>query len=111
MNYAPHCAKVFFRHIGSLVQQHHVTELNLLDHQALQVILLNILFRQCLPAIEFILHSESIDYRHYAVQTRNVILGIWRDQVRHHINSLRDRGRLANPACLDDYVIEFSGNA
>ena len=59
-------------------------------------------------ASEFVTHAESIDNCHYAVELRSAVA--CKRAVCHvgnRTDGLGDRGRLADPACLNDYVVKL----
>ena len=94
-------------HVGSLVQQYHVAELDLLYHEVLDVIVLKVLFLQVVAASELALQSHCIDNRRDAVQSYLAVLGVFRVEVRHRADCLRDRRRLADSACLYHDVVKL----
>ena len=107
MDDALHAAELLGRDFGGLVEQDDVAELDLLDHQVLDVLFVYVLPLQGLAAIEFVLHPQGVHDRHDAVQRRDGRAGIGRaGQLFVGVDRLGDRGRLADAAGLDRDVVE-----
>ena len=111
LHYAADPAKLLGLHLGRLVQKHDVAELDLLDHKILKVILLQIVLLESVPAGELTLHPQSVHNGDYAIEFRNIRLGIFRNKLREGADGLCDRGGLAYSTRLDDDVVELAGAA
>ena len=92
-------------HFCSLVEQDDVTELDLLDHQCLEVFLFRHIVRQSIAPIELIPQTQRVHHSADTVQHRQPVLGKLRHHLRVTAERLRDRCRFANSRSLDDDVV------
>ena len=94
------------RHLGSLVQQDGVAELNLLDDQILNILLVDVGAQQVVAALELVAHTQGIDHRNHAVELQIAVLDILGTQLGDADNGLGNGTGLADAAGLDDDIVE-----
>ena len=102
-------AQLFGSHIGRLVQEHDVAELNLLYHQALQVVLADVLFLQGAAAFELVAHAEGVHHGGDAVHVRDAVFHGLGSQGRHGADGLGNGGGLADAAGFNHNIVELAG--
>ena len=93
-------------HVGSLVEQYDVAELNLLNDEVLNVILFEILLQQVVSASEFILQPECIHHGDDTVESRVAFRRHLGSHLRNGADGLCDGSRFADTAGLNDDVVE-----
>ena len=92
---------------GGLVEQNDIAELDLLNHEILNILFSNIPLGQVLAARELILHAKCVHYGDYTVQTGHSIHYILHAHLRHGAYGLGNRLRLAYSAGFDYYIVEL----
>ena len=90
-----------------LVEDQRGAEFNLLDEQALDVVLVDILCQQVATAVELVVHAGTIDHGHDVVECE-LGLAAHLGLVAEARDGVGDGDRLANTRCLDDDVIEVA---
>ncbi len=93
-------------HLRSLVEQDEVTELYLLDDEVLDVLIVNLLFRQAVATGELALQAQAVHHRADTVEARHAVLRILSAHAPHRADGARDRFRLADAAGLYHDVVE-----
>ena len=93
-------------HLGSLVEQHDVTELNLLNHQVLDILFVDVRTGEQCTTLKLVAHTQGIYHRDYAVQTGIAVLCQFRIHRGDRADGLCDRTRFADAAGLDDDIVE-----
>ena len=97
-----------FGDFGSLVQQDDIAELNLLNHEALEVVLLQGFTHEVLATGELILQAKGIHHGDDAVEAGEAILIVFIAHAGIGAKCLGDRLRLADATGLDDDVVELT---
>ena len=92
-------------HLGGFVQQHHVAELYLLYHQALQVFIVDVGATESIAAGKLALHAKGVNYCDYAVQFG--IDELLRAKLRNAAYGLCNGTGLADAAGFDNDVVEL----
>ena len=90
-----------------LVEDQRGAELDLLDEQAFDVVLVDILGQQVATAVELVVHAGAVDHGHDVVE-RKLRLAAHLGLVAEARDGVGDGDRLANARCLDDDVIEVA---
>ena len=93
---------------GYFVEQDDVAELYLLDHQILDVLLVDIVAGQCIAAFELVAETEGIDYSRDAVQIDVLACLELAAHLRQCTDGLGYRFGFADAAGLDHDVIELA---
>ena len=93
-------------HLGCLVQQDDVAELDLLDDEILQVVLVEPRIQQGTAAAELVLHAQGIYDGDNAVQHRDAGIAVLLAHRRDAADGLRDGSRFADAAGFDDDVVK-----
>lgn len=106
-DYLLHSSEFFWRNLISLVEQDDVAELNLLYYEILYVILLNVLTEEIETATKLILHAESINHGHNAIESRHTVLAVFLFHHRDGADGLCYRCRFADAACLNDDIVKL----
>ena len=94
-------------HLGSLVEEDDITELNLLDNEVLDVLLVALGSEKRLSAAELVLHAQGIHHGNDAVELWRAALVVLRSHGRYAADGLGYWSRLADTACLNDYIVEL----
>ena len=94
-------------HLCSLVQQHDIAELNLLNHKVLDVLIVDVGSQQVVARTEFVLHAQGVNHCHDTVEHRVAVLHVFLTQLRDGADGLGDRGRLADAARLNHDIVEL----
>ena len=95
------------RNLGRLVQEDDVAELHLLDDEALEVVLADVLLLERAAALELVPHPQGVHDGDDAVQVGEGLMDILGAEHRQGADGLGDGRRLADAAGLDDDVVEF----
>ena len=103
LTYAP---QFLGSHLGGLVQQHDVAELNLLDDEVFDVFLVNIRARKQLSALELIAHTQGINHGDDAVEPRQTAAGEVHAHRRDGADGLGDGAWLTDAAGLYHDIVE-----
>ena len=93
-------------HLRSLVEQHDVAELNLLDEEVLDVFFLNVAALEVFATGKLALHPQCVDHCDNAVEAWNAMLDVLLAHVGNGADGLRDGLGLAYSARLDDDVVK-----
>ena len=107
-NYLLYLSELRRTHLRRLVKKNDVTELYLLDDEALQVLLTYLVAHERISALELVAHTQRIHHGHYAVESRNAVLYELHAHGRDAADGLGDRLRLANAARLYYYIVELT---
>ena len=91
-----------------LVQDERRAELDLLDEQALDVVLVDVLLKQVAPAVELVVHTRAVHYGDDVVQVERRVPVVFR-LVAEVGDDIRDRDGLADARRLDEDVVVFAG--
>ena len=94
-------------YLCSLVQQYDIAELNLLNHQVLNVLIVDVGSQQVVARTEFVLHAQGVNHCHDTVEHRVAVLHVFLTQLRDGADGLGDRGRLADAARLNHDIVEL----
>ena len=78
-----YAAKLRGTHLCGFVQQDDVAELYLLNHQVLDVLLLDVVAHQQVTAAKLVLHAKGIDDSHDAIDDRHSVVDILKSHRRH----------------------------
>ena len=90
-----------------LVEDQRGAELDLLDEQALDIVLVDILCQQVAAAVELVVHAGAVDHGHDVVE-RELGLAAHLGLVAEARDGVGDGDRLANARSLDDDVVEVA---
>ena len=90
----------------SLVQQYLITELNLLYHEAGQVVFANILAHKVVALSKLVAQAQCVAHRHNGVELSHALDGKVRIHLWIHANGLCNGGGLANAAGLNHNIVE-----
>ena len=107
-NYLLYLSELRRTHLRRLVKKNDVTELYLLDDEALQVLLTYLVTHERISALELVAHTQRIHHGHYAVESRDAVLYELHAHGRDAADGLGDRLRLANAARLYYYIVELT---
>ena len=94
-------------HLGRLVQQDDVAELDLLDDQILDVLFADVRLGQALAIAKLVLHAQGVHHGDDAVKPRQAIDPILRFHRRDGADGLGDGCRFTDARCLDDDVVKL----
>ena len=94
-------------HLCCLVEQDDVAEFYLLDNERCKVFLVDVVLHQVIAPAKLVLHAQSVHYGNDAVEAQYTVLDVFGPQGRYGADSLRNRCRFADAACLDDNVVEL----
>ncbi len=92
--------------LSGLVQQHDVTELNLLDDKVLDILLVDVLARQVQSAAKLVPHTEGIYDGHDTVEQGIALFRHFWSHRRDAADGLGNGAWLTDAAGLDDDVVE-----
>ena len=95
-------------HLGSLVEQHNVTKLDLLDDKILEVFLPDVLLHQFLSVAKFVFQSQCVHHRGDAVEAHEPVFDVLRPHRGNGADGLRDGSRLTNAAGLDHDIVKLA---
>ena len=104
---AAHLVDLLAAHAVALVEHHRGAELELLDEQALDVVLVDVLGQQVLAAVELVPHARAVHHGHDVVEVERggaVVLGL----VAEARDGVGDGDGLADARGLDDDVVEVA---
>ena len=101
-------AQILLAHLADLVQNNHVTELDLLNHQIFNILFVDIGLEQVVAAGKLVLHAQRIHYGSDAVQLGHTALGVLRTHCGNGANGLGNGSRLADAAGLNHNVIKLT---
>ena len=94
-------------HGVGLVEDQRGAELDLLDEQALDVVLVDILGQQVATAVELVVHAGAVDHGHDVIECE-LGLAAHLGLVAEARDGVGDGDGLANTRCLDDDVVEVA---
>jgi hypothetical protein len=90
-----------------LVEDQRRAKLDLLNEQALDVVLVDILGQQVAAAVELVVHAGAVDHGHDVVE-RELGLAAHLGLVAEARDGVGDGDRLANARSLDDDIVELA---
>ena len=93
-------------HLGSLIEQYDVAELDLLNYEVLYVFLVDVLLHQIEAASKLVAHTEGIHHGDDTVEAWNPLLCHLWSHLWNRANGLRYWSRFADAAGLDDDIVE-----
>ena len=93
--------------LRGFVEQDLVAELNLLNHEPFDILLAYMLLLQTVAATELVTHAQCINHGYDAVQPRQVMSGVVRNDLRDRAERLCYRCGLADAGGFDHDVVEL----
>ena len=99
-------AELVGRNFRGFVKKYDVAELNLLNHEVLDVVLLESGSQQIAAVAKLIAHAEGIDHRGYAIHHGQSVAHVFKAHRRNRADSLCYWCRLAYSAGLNNDVVE-----
>ena len=99
-------AQFLFGDLAGLVEQDRIAKFYLLDHEAFEVVLLDVLLLQVASPGKLVAQAERIHYRYHTIEFGHAFLRQVGVDLRVGADGLCDGSRLADAAGLDDDIVE-----